>query len=517
MQFPARSLLVALLGLIPYPASADFHVVCPYSPDICREFDSLQGALKAGGTAEGAQLEASLVHLSRKTEELFIEHSENWPLKSDRSALTSVFSDLSALRDGVQAWQIAKGGGAVPTSFLAQEKALDAMFGGIPIGADPGRQEFAGRVASLQEATQNLPGGIAVARIQALRDGLAMLVLVAGAGIDDAHPKTRALLKIAGPSSSGDEASVAGGAGRNHAESVGAPNKGLKTVSVPATGSFVTRIEALPYDARIKAFLKLVAADADTVDVESTIGTLEKSKPVISIGGYKVDDDEAGGYDPSSNSIVLKPGFLTGDISTGSEDALPAGGGMELGLYREVFRDGHKRWHYADTEMAGHLMHEVQHARRHLDGGGANNYTNELDAFNIQNRFYSRLLGHYGDAGSQLSDSAIADFTTWRRSPWTFRDNMVGNYTRHLEIRPGEIRFADQIKGIESRLQKNQNSLLEFAGRPEAVMIQANIDAERLQLKQIPFDQKLSDDAWRYHQKWRLKEGYDRVPLSRDN
>src|SRR5207253_4888528 len=102
------------------------------------------------------------------------------------------------------------------------------------------------------------------------------------------------------------------------------------------------------------------------------------------------------------------------------------------------FADEHIRWEYSDEEMAGHLMHEVQHIKRHGDGGGVNKFTNELDAFSIQNRFYTRLQQRRGPK-IMINDGAASSLETWQRSPEGFEDWMMQNYIGDGEFRVGEL------------------------------------------------------------------------------
>ena len=219
--------------------------------------------------------------------------------------------------------------------------------------------------------------------------------------------------------------------------------KGLRLTPVPAPGSkpdALSRIEALPYEPRIKRYLAIMARVADPEDAESTLSALERFKPALHVRDMNVRlpfhgiahrNYQGHEYKPS---IHLIPGYA----------APPEGGAGMGGRYSALqnpespredlgFVDGPEstgmptaaRLMNSDEQIAGTLMHEILHVRR-VGGGGDNAFRDESDAFDIAFRFYTRY--QQKNSGAINLDRGSAALAKWQSHPDEFAKIMAKTY-----------------------------------------------------------------------------------------
>jgi hypothetical protein len=207
------------------------------------------------------------------------------------------------------------------------------------------------------------------------------------------------------------------------------------------------------YDARVQGWLDLAARTSPAADTRQTQETLRKCAPGITLG--------------------------PGGSNFGTSDCPMSG--PDKGCYVILAPSSESGEPYSDEAVAGTLIHELQHVRRACEGGGANRFTDERDAWDMQYRFYTRVQQTHG--GAVRLDSVRAQrLSDWQLDPDGFYAGIVKSYAAMGYILPGEVTVAEQRRAARERFQGWQ---LEDA------------------LAKLEVDQALSEKAWAYGQGWR--------------
>lgn len=256
------------------------------------------------------------------------------------------------------------------------------------------------------------------------------------------------------------------------------------TIRGAPKGSPQARIDALSYPERVKDYLRAAAQYADPEDMATTLETLEKAKPQLSVNldGLK----EAYGQAWSEGTGSAKRHFI--EIAPGSvedknghefpltlsafrreqaarKDAKPRAPPLALtapgslrkdlgfvdGEHVYEYADGSKLKLYSQASIAGTFLHEIQHVRRDWQGGAANDFANERDAHDLQYRFYTRYMQAHGGK-IPLDPGKKAKLDEWHTDQAKFKEDLIAAYIANGQITPGEVSIAEQAAAARKRL-----------------------------------------------------------------
>ena len=210
-------------------------------------------------------------------------------------------------------------------------------------------------------------------------------------------------------------------------------------------------------DARVRGYLELAGKFADQADMAFTLETIRKCAPEMAINNNDTGNfgssncPGAGGKDCS---VALTEGYA---LSAGGDrlplpDRKPEGGrdlGMLDGTRVYAYADGSREIAYSAESIAGSLLHELAHVRRACEGGGANRFTDERDAWDMQYRFYTRYQQKHGGliALDKVKAQRLKD---WQLNPEKFYADLVLNYKNLGYITEGRVTVEEQLRGLEN-------------------------------------------------------------------
>ncbi|MCX5787784.1 MAG: hypothetical protein NTX64_04640, partial [Elusimicrobia bacterium] len=296
-------------------------------------------------------------------------------------------------------------------------------------------------------------------------------------------------------------------------------------------------IDALPYDASVKSDLKLMAKYGDPADVRQTLATLKTYKPKIefspsdlwSCGGGSCGWSYAQTF--GHQKIQVNPGYVLSKdgwqfpISSVKYKEVAAAEhysstaplavtdpnnkkrkdlGMVDGTHEYLYPDGSKLVMYSDASVAGTMMHEINHVKRDGEGGGTNGYSNELDAHDIQYRFYTRYEEKSsGKISLDLWKSSMLD--EWQVDPKRFSDDLIDRYIANGEIKStGETTIEQQKAAAQKRLDAAQKIAADpKASKKDRDAALQTVQAEKRELAGLAKDATLHVTEEQYQEQWR--------------
>jgi hypothetical protein len=211
-----------------------------------------------------------------------------------------------------------------------------------------------------------------------------------------------------------------------------------------------------PYAPEVLALLKTAAEYADPGDMDWTLETIRKCSPAIAMRG--VDGDFGFSDCPMAGGkgcyLFLSEGFVLDAAGnrTRLSSAELAGERKEAGSVDGMraydYADGRRLLLYPAEATAGTMLHELQHIRRACEGGGANRFTDERDAWDMQYRFYTRW--QQSRAGRIDLDKTRAErMKVWQLDPARHHRNIIDIYTALGYIRAGRVTVEEQLRAYE--------------------------------------------------------------------
>lgn len=411
-------------------------------------------------------------------------------LDSQRDRFPGTPADLAALAETrkTQVRRIVDAGNSLAEDTVLQRETVQALFS---VGELNRALDFANRVVALDdlaEDSQGLEESLALRALVWQKQGnveQAYEDSVRACGLNPANSTAcQTVLMTRGRTNpkkmEPPSAAVAGELSQIGASTASmpgrpgaSPGKGLRVSPVPSPGSKPTaqsRIEALPYEPRIKKYLGIMAQYADPGDTESTLGALERFKPEIWFRSFLEKSPYRGvaftNFNPFGNRPVIQivPGYAAPPENIPGPSAArfsafrnPENRREYLGhingarVYKYV--DGSTIHEYSDEEITGTLMHEIQHVRRAGELGGANRLTDELDAFDIGFRFYTRYQqNNSGNIHLVDVDSFLEE---WQVSPDLFQESMKGTYANH-SVQTIRVELDEQLSRARKRRQDEE-------------------------------------------------------------
>ena len=285
---------------------------------------------------------------------------------------------------------------------------------------------------------------------------------------------------------------------------------GFRGAEVPAPAA---------YDGEVQKILDLADEYLDPPDRRLVKETLQTYAPVIQFASFESNPLAFGDCDNGRN-IRLSRGYAVDNAgrvcALGRKNPAAGGQGRLLALTNpddfakedlgfrhgvQVYRypDGSLRIEYSKEQLAGTLIHELHHMKRHGEGGGTNLFTDERDAHALQFRFYTRYEQKHGGS-IHLAESKAGELSDWQLDPKKFEADLIQEYAQ-----PGP--FQHTVVG-RATIEEQERALADSRARLE---LAGGLDARALRRLEeygegLKRDKELAGRAEDYQAGWRAEE-----------